>query len=245
MEEETNPMQVGGEYNIAELPQVAEPLIRKRARRLTQLELLGAQGNISKDDRFDVKNPRRQAAADTTAVEVSPRERPEPGAMADRGNYAQHERLHSKGLLNWRRYGKLPPAQTIIDADGYEVKIFEWRGLFKNVDGRKRVFFPGKDYLGEQGGTDAIAIREEVVDFWDFVRLRWLVKEYGSASTLMGIPPGMSSFIKYFVPSVCPLTLPRLYPSCPCGAERARPQRFRKLASEGARVGSDAHLSHP
>jgi len=44
-----------------------------------------------------------------------------------------------------------------------------------------------------------VRILRTFANFWDFVRIRWLVKEYGNASTLMGIPPGMSSFIKYFV----------------------------------------------
>jgi hypothetical protein len=147
-------MQGGEDLTIAELSRVAPPK-KKRARPLNEAGRLGAQGSISKNERFEGKQPlhRRHAAvtladsavvAAAAAVEPELRGRPEPGAMTDRGNYAQHERLHSKGLLNWRRYGKLPPAQTIIDADGYEVKVFEWRGLFKNVDGRKRVFFPGK-----------------------------------------------------------------------------------------------------
>jgi len=175
MEEEINPMQGGGECNTAELPEVAEPPIPKRARKITQLELLGAQGNITKGDRCNEKKPRRRAAAVSTAVEVSPRKRPEPGAMTDRvGILAPHERLNSKDLLNWRRYGKLPPAQTIIDKDGYEVKVFEWRGLFKNVDGRERVFFPGKDNLGK----DTLIIREAALDFWNRVRIRFLEKRY-------------------------------------------------------------------
>ena len=169
-------MQGGGECNTAELPQVAEPPLPKRARKITQLELLGAQGKKSKDDRFHDINPRRRAAADSTAVEVSPRKRPEPGAMTDRvGIYVPHERLHSKGLLNWRRYGKLPPAQTIIDKYGYGVKVFEWRGLFKNVDGRERVFSPGKD----NSGKDTLIIREAALDFWNRVRIRFLEKRYG------------------------------------------------------------------
>ncbi len=68
-------------------------------------------------------------AVDSTAAELVPRRRPEPGAMLDRtGIVAPHERFQSRNYLNWRNYENLPPARTIIK-DGCEVKEFEWVGL--------------------------------------------------------------------------------------------------------------------
>ena len=67
--------------------------------------------------------------------------------MKDQGIYAHHFRPKGRGLCNWRQYGNLPHARTqeILNKHGNIVtqKVFEWRGLFKDINGRKK-FVEGK-----------------------------------------------------------------------------------------------------
>lgn len=106
----------------------------------------------------------------------APRTRPQSGALVDQGIVAVHSRPNASGLYHWSQYGNLPHANTreVIDKDGNLVKekVFEWRGLFQKINGRK-TFVAGK-----KGGTK-LSITEAHIDFWDRVRIKWLAKRYG------------------------------------------------------------------
>ena len=94
--------------------------------------------------------------------------------MVDQGILAVHTRPNARGLYHWSHFGNLPPAKTheIVDTDGsvHTEKVFEWRGLFKVINGRKR-FVAGK-------GETMMCITEAHIDFWDRVRIKWLARRY-------------------------------------------------------------------
>jgi hypothetical protein len=152
---------------------------RKRRTRLSEAQKLAAAGNMSKAERFRSSSPVaaqiKVAETSAAAAELLPRPRPEPGARAEPpcgGVYKAHIRQNSQGLLNWRNYGALPPARTVV-LKGEEVKVFEWIGLFtKDKDGR-RVFVEKLD------GPNRIEMSEYVLDFWDTLKRRWIEKRYG------------------------------------------------------------------
>ncbi len=64
-------------------------------------------------------------------------------------------------------------------------KIFEWRGLFKDVKGRK-VFV---QCSAGKAGKAVLRIQENTIDFWNRVRMRWLAKKYGRYYDLDWVPP--------------------------------------------------------
>ena len=107
-------------------------------------------------------------------VELPPRPRPEPGAMAEPlggGVYRTQERPNSRGLLNLRNCGVLSPAKT-FDTGGAHVKVFMWRGLFQEIEGRMV-------FTEQESGPDVIQMSESKLDFWDSLRNRWLHRWYG------------------------------------------------------------------
>lgn len=163
-----------------------DPPVKKRRRpKLNEAQRLEAAGNMSKHERRRSSTPAVAQMEDelaegkdvtTLAAEPLPRLRPEPGAMAEPpggGVYSAHERPNSRGLLNWRNYGVLPRAKT-VEVQGEQVKVYVWRGLFQEIDGRK-VFAEQED------GPDEIEMSESKLDFWDSLRNRWLQKRYGKA----------------------------------------------------------------
>jgi len=144
---------------------------KKRKGRMSEAEKLSVSTSSSERS--------RKGSTEHCALAVgspAPRSRPEPGSLKDQGIYAHHIRPKGRGLWNWRQYGNLPHARTqeILNKDGNIVtqKVFEWRGLFKDINGRKK-FVEGKK------GAATICLTEAQIDFWDRVRIKWLAKIYG------------------------------------------------------------------
>jgi|APCry1669189369_1035219.scaffolds.fasta_scaffold33054_2 hypothetical protein len=155
----------------------AVPQKKKRARRQSETEKLSAKGNMHPQELY------RRASSHVHMVDEvvfpEPRSRPAPGALADPGgfgNHVAHERPGSRGFLHWRHDGQLPPAETMIDAEGNPTKVFIWTGLFLNVGGRTK-FVPGV-------GTDSIRRNLGELHFWERVRIRFLRKKYGHLENL-------------------------------------------------------------
>ena len=145
--------------------------LKKRKSRLSEAQKLAVSTSSSERSRkgnIELSN----RVADLPA----PRTRPQSGALVDQGIVAVHSRPNASGLYHWSQYGNLPHANTreVIDKDGNLVKekVFEWRGLFQKINGRK-TFVAGK-----KGGTK-LSITEAHIDFWDRVRIKWLAKRYG------------------------------------------------------------------
>lgn len=158
--------------NLVPSTQRGEASCPKRRRgRLSEAEKLGVSTSSSERSRKSKKED-YNLAADSPA----PRKRPQPGALMDHGIYAFHSRPIGSGLCNWRQYGNLPHARThdIIDKDGniLRQKVFEWRGLFKDINGRET-------FVEGENGAATIRLTEAHVDFWDRVRIKWLAKKYG------------------------------------------------------------------
>jgi len=106
---------------------------------VNEAEKLGVSTSSSERSRRS-KNEDYNLAADLPALQ--------PGALMDHNIYAHNSRPRGRGLCNWRQYGNLPHACThdIIDKDGniLRQKVFEWRGLFKDINGRE-TFVDGKN----------------------------------------------------------------------------------------------------
>ena len=137
------------------------------------------------------------SSPEAAMAELPSRPRPEPGAMAlplrGSGIRADGRRMFARGYYNWRNYGKLPPAKTYEKMEIVEIpgpdgelrrvenrtvhKVFEWTGLFKDIEGQ-RIFVPQK------GGKDRIQISEAVLDFWNRVKVRFLERKYGHLGNL-------------------------------------------------------------
>jgi hypothetical protein len=130
---------------------------RKRKGRMSEAEKLSVSTSSSERSRKG-RSEQHALAANLSA----PRKRPECGSLKDKGIYRHHNRPNGCGLYHWRQYGNLPHARTqeIVNKEGHIVteKVFEWRGLFKNINGRKK-FVEGKK------GAETICLTEDQIDF--------------------------------------------------------------------------------
>ncbi len=101
---------------------------------------------------------------------LPPRPRPLPGAMVDVGICAPHTRR--RGRLHWTRYtNEMPPAITVVNGDGSATKVFEWKMLLKNVDGRMKLV------KSKEGKT--VRTHEPFIEVCDVIRSKWLLRTYG------------------------------------------------------------------
>jgi len=153
---------------------------KRRKSRLSEAQKLAVSTSSSERSRKD-NTKFSYRVADLPA----PRTRPQPGALVDQGIIASHTRPNASGLYHWSQYGNLPHTNTreSVDKDGNIVKekVFEWRGLFKKNNGRK------KFVAGKKGGA-ILSIAEAHIDFWDRVRIKWLTKRYGRHYVLNWAP---------------------------------------------------------
>ena len=107
------------------------------------------------------------------------------GAMADFGVYSPHSRTSVLRTLNWRHYkDKLPPARTIANKNGSTSKVFEWRLLLKDVDGRTKFV--------ESNKGNVVSFTEHQLDACDIIRTKWLLKTF-SFRNLFRYDTGKSS----------------------------------------------------
>jgi hypothetical protein len=92
--------------------------------------------------------------------------------MADVSIIAPRTRPSVRGRLHWKHYNNtMPPAITITNADGTSTKVFEWRMLLKDIDGRQK--------LVESSEGETKKITEGFLDICDVIRTKWLLKTYG------------------------------------------------------------------
>jgi len=119
---------------------------KRRAPKLSQLDLLGEEGCFSK---FDRRDRRRRASTSGTsdedivapvAVVLKSRPRPNDGAMsaiAVLRERRSHARPFARGFLNWRHFNdKMPPCyieERVFNGKKFNFKIFEFRRLFMRV----------------------------------------------------------------------------------------------------------------
>lgn len=153
---------------------------KRRKSRLSEAQKLDVSTSSSERGRKD-----NTKFSNRVADLPAPRTRPQPGALVDQGIIASHTRPNASGLYHWSQYGNLPHANTreSVDKDGNIVKekVFEWRGLFKKINGRK------KFVAGKKGGT-ILSITEAHIDFWDRVRIKGLTLIFGTQNSLRETP---------------------------------------------------------
>lgn len=154
------------------------PEKKQRRKKLSEAERLSGLGTMSRAElhRTSIQITPSHAQitvvdSQSAAAEPSPRPRPDPEAYAVPGVIAPHTRPKSSGLLHWSNYGNLPKAKITV-VEGEQVKVFEWRGLFQEINSRK-VFTEQED------GPDLLEMSESKLDFWDSLRNHWLQKRYG------------------------------------------------------------------
>ena len=172
------PNEPAGHFRAPEAPAEAgaEPSAKKPRKRLSALQNLSKQGNMSPMELSRIARslishvapaptvPEPQAVA---PVELQARPRPAAGAMAEVCEIATHDRPKGQGQLHWKKYGELPPAR--VGPDGK--KIYEWKGLFKEVRGHMK--------FHESDGGEVVSIPAAKVELWDAIKIRWLAKTYG------------------------------------------------------------------
>jgi len=107
--------------------------------------------------------------------------------MADFGVCSPHSRPSVLGTLNWRHYNdKLPPARTIVNKNESTSKVFEWRLLLKDVDGRTKFV--------ESNKGNVVSFTEHQLDACEIIRTKWLLKTYELVSSIFPTREG------FFVP---------------------------------------------